>query len=77
MAVGSGGFLLEVYNYLKKVEGEKEARSLYLYGQENNISTCSIAKINMFLHGLDSAEIRQGDTLASPKFLTKMVLDVI
>lgn len=69
MAVGSGGFLLEAYHYLKDEAGEKKARSLYLYGQEINIGTYAIAKINMFLHGLDSADIQRGDTLADPKFL--------
>lgn len=69
MAVGSGGFLLEAYHHLKNEAGEKKARSLYLYGQEINIGTYAIAKINMFLHGLDSADIRRGDTLADPKFL--------
>jgi len=69
MAVGSGGFLLEAYHHLKNEAGEKKARSLYLYGQEINIGTYAIAKINMFLHGLDSADIVRGDTLADPKFL--------
>ncbi len=67
---GSGGFLLEAYNYLRNKAGEDIARTLYLYGQEINISTFAIAKINMFLHGLDSAAIRRGDTLANPQFLT-------
>jgi type I restriction enzyme M protein len=69
MAVGSGGFLLEAYHHLKNEAGDKKARSLYLYGQEINIGTYAIAKINMFLHGLDSADIQRGDTLADPKFL--------
>ena len=69
MVVGSGGFLLEAYHYLREKAGEKEARSLYLYGQEINIGTYAIAKINMFLHGLDSADIQRGDTIADPKFL--------
>lgn len=69
MTVGSGGFLLEAYHHLKNQEGEKKARSLYLYGQEINLGTYAIAKINMFLHGLDSADIQRGDTLADPKFL--------
>ncbi len=69
MAVGSGGFLLEAYHYLKNETGEKKARSLYLYGQEINIGTYAIAKINMFLHGLDSSDIQRGDTLADPKFI--------
>lgn len=66
---GSGGFLLEAYNHLKQKSGEKIAKSLYLYGQEINLSTFAIAKINMFLHGLDSADIRRGDTIANPQFL--------
>lgn len=69
-AVGSGGFLLEAYQYLRDKENEQKARSLYLYGQEINISTYAIAKINMFLHGLDGADIRRGDTLVDPQFVT-------
>lgn len=68
MAVGSGGFLLEAYNHLKKKSDEQIAKTLYLYGQEINISTFAIAKINMFLHGLDSADIRRGNTLDDPQF---------
>lgn len=67
--VGSAGFLLEAYSYLKKKRGEQIANTLYLYGQEQNLGTYAIAKINMFLHGLDSADIRRGDTLANPQFL--------
>lgn len=67
--VGSAGFLLESFNYLKEKAGEKIAKTLYLYGQEINLGTYAIAKINMFLHGLDSADIRRGDTLSSPQFL--------
>jgi type I restriction enzyme M protein len=69
-AVGSGGFLLEAFHYLRNKEEEQKARSLYLYGQEINISTYAIGKINMFLHGLDGADIQRGDTLTEPKFLT-------
>lgn len=69
--VGSGGFLLEAYDYLKSKSGEKIAKTLYLYGQELNLATFAIAKINMFLHGLDSADIRRGDTLANPQFLNQ------
>lgn len=69
--VGSGGFLLEAYDYLKSKSGEKIAKTLYLYGQELNLATFAIAKINMFLHGLDSADIRRGDTLVNPQFLNQ------
>lgn len=71
-AVGSGGFLLEAYHYLKEKSGDQIAKTLYLYGQEINIGTFAITKINMFLHGLDSADIRRGDTLANPQFLNNM-----
>lgn len=70
--VGSGGFLLEAYNYLKAKSNDQVARTLYFYGQEINISTFAIAKINMFLHGLDSSDIRRGDTLANPQFLNNL-----
>ena len=69
--VGSGGFLLEAYDHLKSKSGEKIAKTLYLYGQELNLATFAIAKINMFLHGLDSADIRRGDTLVNPQFLNQ------
>lgn len=67
--VGSGGFLLEAHNYLKEKTSEEIANTLYLYGQEINLGTFAIAKINMFLHGMDSADIRRGDTLQDPQFL--------
>lgn len=69
--VGSGGFLLEAYDHLKQKSGEQIAKTLYLYGQEQNLATFAIARINMFLHGLDSADIRRGDTLANPQFLNQ------
>ena len=68
--VGSGGFLLEAYHYVRGKHSDSDARKLKLSGQEINIGTFAIAKINMFLHGLDSADIRRGDTLADPQFLT-------
>jgi len=68
---GSGGFLLEAYHYVREKFGDKEARKMYLSGQEIEIGTFGIAKINMFLHGLESTDIRRGDTLADPQFLNK------
>lgn len=68
---GSGGFLLEAYHYVREHNGEKDARKIYLSGQEVILGTFAIAKINMFLHGLDSADIRRGDTIADPKFLNQ------
>jgi type I restriction enzyme M protein len=57
---GSGSLLIKAG---KEVEGE----NFSLYGQEVNGSTWALAMMNMFLHGFDSATIRWGDTLRSPK----------
>lgn len=48
---------------------EQDKRNFQLFGQEVNSGTRALARMNMFLHGLDSAEIEWGDTLNSPKHL--------
>lgn len=64
---GSGGLLLNCALHLKE-EG-KEFRTLKLYGQEINLITSAIARMNMFMHGIEEFQIVRGDTLASPAFL--------
>lgn len=64
---GSGGLLLNCALHLKE-EG-KEYRTLKLYGQEINLLTSAIARMNMFLHGIEEFSIVRGDTLAHPAFL--------
>ena len=64
---GTGGMLLECVNHLKKQD--KEYRSIQLFGQEKNIITSTIARMNMILHGFEDAKIRRGDTLSEPLFL--------
>lgn len=64
---GSGGLLLNCALHLKE-EG-KEYRTLKLYGQEINLITSAIARMNMFLHGIEEFQIVRGDTLAQPAFL--------
>lgn len=61
---GSGGLLLNCALHLKD-EG-KEYRTLKLYGQEVNLLTSAIARMNMFMHGIEEFEIVRGDTLANP-----------
>ena len=56
---GSGGLLLKAY---KQVESRKVA----LYGQEQNMQTWALCRMNMFLHNVDDATIWQGDTLSNP-----------
>ncbi|MEZ4968439.1 MAG: class I SAM-dependent DNA methyltransferase [Flavobacteriaceae bacterium] len=64
---GSGGLLLNCALHLKE-EG-KEYRTLKLYGQEINLITSAIARMNMFMHGIEEFSIVRGDTLARPAFL--------
>ena len=64
---GSGGMLLNA-RLLVQERGE-EYRTLKLYGQEINIITSGIARVNMFIHGVQDFEIIQGDTLKRPAFI--------
>jgi type I restriction enzyme M protein len=64
---GSGGLLLNCALHLKE-EG-KEYRTLKLYGQEINLITSAIARMNMFMHGIEEFDIARGDTLAQPAFI--------
>lgn len=66
-ACGTGGMLLECVNHLRE-EG-RDYRTLKMYGQEKNLTTASIARMNMFLHGIEDFEIVRGDTLRSPGHL--------
>ncbi len=64
---GSGGLLLNCALHLKD-EG-KEYRTLKLYGQEINLLTSAIARMNMFMHGIEEFEIVRGNTLSNPGLL--------
>jgi type I restriction enzyme M protein len=64
---GSGGLLLNCALDLKK-KGH-EYRSLKLFGQEINLITSSIARMNMFIHGIEDFKISRGDTLSNPLFI--------
>lgn len=61
---GSGGMLIQSKQYVQEVGGD--SRNLELAGQELNGGTWAICKMNMLLHGIRSASIRQGDTLKEP-----------
>jgi type I restriction enzyme M protein len=62
---GSGGMLVQMRNHL--AEHGENAANLSLYGQEMNLNTWAISKMNMFLHGVLNADIRKGDTLRDPQ----------
>jgi len=62
-ACGSGSLLI-------KCGQQVGSKDFSLYGQENNGSTWALAKMNMFLHGMDSARIEWGDTIRNPKLIS-------
>lgn len=66
-ACGTGGMLLETIHHVKENGGDP--RLLKLKGQEKNLTTEAIARMNLFLHGQEDFEIARGDTLREPKFL--------
>ena len=64
---GSGGMLIQSRQYL--IENNDDPRNISLYGQEDNLGTWAICKINMFLHSVFNADIKKGDTIREPKHL--------
>ena len=64
-ACGSGSLLIKCANHIQK----GGSRDVALYGQEINGSTWALAKMNMFLHGVDGARLEWGDTIRNPKLL--------
>jgi type I restriction enzyme M protein len=57
---GSGSLLLKA--------ADEAQRGVTIYGQEKDVATVALAKMNMILHGNEIAEIQQGDTISSPEF---------
>ncbi len=64
---GSGGMLIQMRDFLREKGGD--ASELALYGQEKIGTTWSICKMNMLLHGISHADIRQEDTIREPQHL--------
>jgi type I restriction enzyme M protein len=62
---GSGGMLIQTRDYIRECGGDP--RDLALAGQESIGSTWSICKMNMLLHGIPHADIRQEDTIRKPQ----------
>ena len=62
---GSGGMLVQSVYHLR--EGGQNPKNISLFGQERNLGTWAICKMNMLFHGLLSARLEKGDTLRSPK----------
>lgn len=60
--------LLESLHYVKKHGGDEKLMLGKLFGQEKNLTTSAIARMNLFLHGAEDFHIERGDTLPHPAF---------
>lgn len=66
-ACGTGGMLIEA---IRHMHNDRLAYGR-IYGQENNLSTSAIARMNLYLHGAKDVQVKQGDTLRNPLFLDR------
>lgn len=67
-ACGTGGMLLEALAHVKQCGGNVNSLRGRLFGQEKNLTTAAVARINLFLHGVEDFKIVRGDTLREPTF---------
>lgn len=65
-ACGSGGMLVEAANEV--IEAGGTLAQMRFYGQEVNLTTAAIARMNLYLHDVEDSKILRGDTLRAPKF---------
>ena len=66
-ACGTGGMLIEAIRYM----ANDKLSYGRVFGQEKNLETSAIARMNLFLHGAREFKVLQGDTLRSPNFLER------
>lgn len=64
---GSGGMLIKSLTYLK--DKGQEWRDVKVFGQESNVDTSAIARMNCYLHGVNEFSIVNADTLEDPAFI--------
>ena len=64
---GSGGMLIYAADYVRQQGGD--VRNLALHGQERNLGTLAIGKLNLLLHGLRAARLEAGDVIAEPELV--------
>jgi len=67
-ACGTGGMLLGAVAHVRDRGGDPRTFYGKLYGQEKNLTTSSVARMNLLLHGLEDFSIERGDTLRAPVF---------
>ena len=69
-ACGTGGMLLEAVHHVKEHHGDDRTLWGKLFGQEKNLTTSAIARMNLFLHGASDFQVVRGDTLRNPAFFS-------
>jgi type I restriction enzyme M protein len=69
-ACGTGGMLLESIHHVREMHGDDRTLWGRLFGQEKNLTTSAIARMNLFLHGASDFQIVRGDTLRAPAFFS-------
>jgi type I restriction enzyme M protein len=69
-ACGTGGMLLETLHHVRAAGGDDRLMLGKLYGQEKNLTTAAIARMNLFLHGAEDFSVIRGDTLREPAFFS-------
>ena len=67
-ACGTGGMLLGAIEHVQRAGGDPRTFFGKIYGQEKNLTTSSIARMNLVLHGIEDVQIVREDTLRSPAF---------
>jgi type I restriction enzyme M protein len=67
-ACGTGGMLLGAIEHVARNDGDPRTFFGKIYGQEKNLTTSSIARMNLVLHGIEDFQIAREDTLRSPAF---------
>ncbi len=67
-ACGTGGMLLAAIEHVKDAGGDPRTFYGKIYGQEKNLTTSSVARMNLVLHGIEDFQIAREDTLRNPAF---------
>jgi type I restriction enzyme M protein len=67
-ACGTGGMLLGAIEHVQRKGGDPRTFFGKVYGQEKNLTTSSIARMNLVLHGIEDFKIAREDTLRNPAF---------
>ncbi len=67
-ACGTGGMLLAAIDHVQRKGGDPRTFFGKIYGQEKNLTTSAIARMNLVLHGIEDFQIAREDTLRNPAF---------